>query len=95
MPTSRADPRICLDPIWAYAHTRLMQTDLLTADQAAIALGVNRRTVNRWATSGRLAVAHRSPGATGALLFSRSDVDALRHERRAELSAALNAMSAS
>lgn len=50
--------------------------DLLTAEQAAERAGVNRRTISKWADSGRLPVALRLPGATGARLFRVSDVDA-------------------
>ena len=41
----------------------------LTAAQVAETLKVDRRTVTRWAESGRLTVALRLPGETGALLF--------------------------
>lgn len=56
-------------------------TDLLTADQAAQQLGVNRRTVTKWADDGKLAEALRLPGPTGARLFRASDVDTLAAER--------------
>jgi len=64
-------------------------TDLLTAEQAAAAVGVNRRTITKWAETGRLAVAFKLPGATGTTLFARADIDRLADERRAELLASL------
>jgi predicted site-specific integrase-resolvase len=48
---------------------------LLNADQAAERRGVDRRTITRWASSGKLPVALRLPGKTGALLFAVTDVD--------------------
>lgn len=58
-------------------------SDLLTADQAATAAGVNRRTITKWADTGRLPVAMKLPGNTGARLFRRSDVEALTAEATA------------
>lgn len=52
--------------------------DLLTAAQVAERKGVTVRTVARWVESGKLPVAHRLPGKTGALLFDPADVDALK-----------------
>lgn len=67
-------------------------TDLLTAGQAAAAVGVNRRTITKWAETGRLPVALKLPGDTGTTLFKRADVDRLAAERRAELEAELAAL---
>jgi excisionase family DNA binding protein len=53
---------------------RAVTNDLLTADQAAEIAGVTRRTISRWAESGRLATAFRLPGDKGARLFHREDV---------------------
>jgi excisionase family DNA binding protein len=49
--------------------------DLLSTAEAAEYRGVHRSTITRWVQSGRLAVAHRTPG--GFLLFRRGDIDAL------------------
>lgn len=54
--------------------------DLLTADQAADVIGVNRRTITKWADSGRLPHAMRLPGGTGARLFDRTEVDRVARE---------------
>ncbi len=53
---------------------------LLTTSEAAGRLAVSSRTVARWAASGRLSVAQKLPGGTGAFLFLESDVAALREE---------------
>lgn len=54
--------------------------DLLTTTQAAALLGLERSVIARWAQFGKLQVAMRLPGETGAYLFLRSDVEAMRPE---------------
>lgn len=54
--------------------------DLLTTKQVAREFGVRVGTVNRWAQTGRLPVAHKLPGETGANLYTRDDVEALKAE---------------
>lgn len=51
--------------------------DLISTSEAARILGRPVATVNRWATEGRLAVALKLPGETGARLYRRVDVEAL------------------
>ncbi len=51
-------------------------TELLTTAEVAERLQTTPRTINRWASSGRLPVALRLPGATGANLFDPEVVDA-------------------
>jgi len=53
-------------------------SDLLTSAEASDLLGVTRRTVQRMADAGTLPIAHKNPGRTGAYLFRRADVEALR-----------------
>lgn len=55
--------------------------DLLTTAEAAEVLGVTVATINRWAVSGRLPVAHKLPGRTGANLYRREDVERVEAER--------------
>lgn len=49
--------------------------------QAAEILRVDRRTVGRLAASGKLAVAFKIDGRTGAFLFDEADVAALAEQR--------------
>lgn len=61
-------------------------TDLLTAAETAQRLNVDRSVVLKLANSGRLPVAMKLPGRTGAYLFDPADVDAhiaARNERGA------------
>jgi len=54
-----------------------MSPDLITATEAAVALGKSRRSIARLLESGRLVPAMKLPGDNGAYLFNRSDVDDL------------------
>ena len=63
-----------------------------TAGQTALFVGVAEaarilrrpvRTVNRWGQTGKLPVALKMPGVTGALLFRREDVEALAESSKA------------
>jgi excisionase family DNA binding protein len=54
-----------------------MPKPLLSTAETADRLGVSVSTVTRLAESGRLPIAHRMPGKTGAMLFEEADVDAL------------------
>lgn len=51
--------------------------DLIGTVEAAEVLGVERSVLTRWVQTGRLPEAIKLPGATGARLFRRSDVEAL------------------
>jgi predicted site-specific integrase-resolvase len=51
--------------------------DLIPTSQVARIARVDVATVNRWARTGRLQVAVKVPGRTGANLYHRADVEAL------------------
>lgn len=53
-------------------------TDLIGTAEACAILGVDRSTVKRWVDRGRLKSAGKLPGPTGAYLFRRSVVLALK-----------------
>lgn len=55
-----------------------LQTNLLTASEAAEALGVHRNTVHNMTRDGRLPAAAKLPGVTGAWLYSAAAVEASR-----------------
>ncbi|MDP9394382.1 MAG: helix-turn-helix domain-containing protein [Actinomycetota bacterium] len=52
--------------------------DLIGSAVACDLLNIDRSTLSRWVSAGKLAPALRLPGATGAFLFKREDVEALR-----------------
>lgn len=54
--------------------------DLLSTAETAKQLGVSVATVNRWARAGRLPVAAKIAGRTGANLYRRADVEELLNE---------------
>ena len=58
-------------------------TDLLGASEAAELTGYSVRTIKRLALSGKLPHVHKLPGANGAYLFNREDVERLAQERAA------------
>jgi predicted site-specific integrase-resolvase len=60
----------------------MTDSDLISTAEAADILRANVATVNRWASSGVLAVAIQAPGRTGTRLYRRSDVEALAASRR-------------
>lgn len=56
--------------------------DEITTKQAAELLGfTHASTVNRYVAAGKLTPSRQLPGKTGAYLFHRTDVEALRDER--------------
>jgi excisionase family DNA binding protein len=52
--------------------------DLIGTSAVCELLGVDRSTVKRWVDRGRLKPAGKLPGPTGAYLFRRGDVLALK-----------------
>lgn len=48
---------------------------LLTAEEAARLMRVSRRTIRRWAKSGRLAVTRTTAGNGGKLLIARAAIE--------------------
>ena len=62
----------------------MIRDELVTTAESAVLLRRNIATVNTWARTGKLRVAHRNPGRTGANLFYRADVIALAAEHEHE-----------
>lgn len=54
--------------------------EILNTTAACEILGVERSTLNRWAQMGRVSVV-KLPGQTGAYLYRRGDIEALRDSR--------------
>lgn len=61
----------------------MVLTELLGVSEAAKQIGCSERTVKRLAKTGVLPHALKMPGATGAYLFHRADVEALAKGRAA------------
>ena len=61
----------------------MSQSELLGVSEAAELVGVSIATIKRAAAAGSLPVALKMPGATGAYLFRRSDVEQLAKVRAA------------
>lgn len=60
------------------AITTPTRPDLVgSAEAEAILGGIDRSTLMRWVTAGRLSPAYRAPGRNGAVIFFRDDVVAL------------------
>lgn len=55
-----------------------MADDLIPTKAAAALLGVTVATVNRWANEKKIEPAIKMDGTTGARLYRRSDIEALR-----------------
>lgn len=52
--------------------------ELLTSEQTAAELDIDRSTLSRWVASGRLVPAVKAPGLRGARFFTREAVEAAR-----------------
>lgn len=65
-----------LDVRQTVCNTTAMQTELLTAKEAADRKGVSVFTIARWARDGKLPVALRADGKRAARWFRADDVDA-------------------
>lgn len=63
--------------------------DLIGTAEAAAILDRPVATINRMALDGRLPIAVQMPGRTGARLYRRSDVEALRRVEAERLTAML------
>ncbi len=54
--------------------------DLIGSAEACSILGIHGSTLGRWVKAGRIAPVHQNPGANGAMLFDRADVERLAAE---------------
>lgn len=57
---------------------------LLGTAEAATRIGIERSTLTRWVAAGRIKVAAKLPGRTGAVLFTRDEVERVAKEYLAE-----------
>lgn len=58
----------------------IVTSAVILTTEAAQVLGVSKATIQRWAKSGRLEPVGKGEGLRGALIFRRSDVEALAAE---------------
>jgi DNA-binding transcriptional MerR regulator len=65
----------------------MSKLELLPTAEVAVRLGVDVRTVARWANAGRLTPAVEGRGQTGARFFHAEDVERLAAELAQERSA--------
>lgn len=63
---------------------RAVPDKLLATVEVAERLGVERSVLTRWVQLGKITVAHRLPGKTGAMLFDPVEVDRVAAELAAE-----------
>jgi hypothetical protein len=56
--------------------------ELIGSGEVAEMLGIDRRQVTRLVRSGRLVPVQKLPGHTGAYVFPRAVIEALRDEKR-------------
>jgi predicted site-specific integrase-resolvase len=55
--------------------------DLIGSLEAALILGVNRATFNKWCAAGDVPIRVTAPSKVGARLFRREDIEALVKQR--------------
>lgn len=58
-------------------------SDLVASQVVCARLNIDRSTLSRWVTAGRITPAIRLPGKNGAFLFNPADVDRLEREMTA------------
>jgi excisionase family DNA binding protein len=58
--------------------------DLIGSAEACELLGIDRATISRWVTSGRLKPAIQGRGTTGSRFYHRKDIEAIHNQREAE-----------
>jgi predicted site-specific integrase-resolvase len=56
---------------------------LIGSTESCRILNVDKATLSRWVTSGRITPAHKLPSRNGAYLFRRADIKALAEQREA------------
>lgn len=61
----------------------MSDSTLIGSDEASDIIGVHRATLLRWVADKVIKPAHQLPGANGAYLFERADVERLAAERAA------------
>lgn len=59
------------------------KVEWMSTAEAALWLGIHRRSVTRWVETGRLQPIDQLPGRRGAYLFDRAQIEALAAERAA------------
>jgi excisionase family DNA binding protein len=64
-------------------HAMPTTTDLIGTAETSEILGIDRGTLSRWISAGKIIPALRMPGQTGAYLFHRADVETVRDQRTA------------
>lgn len=62
----------------------MQQSEQITSREAAVILGRNVATVNRWAKKGKLPVAGKLPGIRGHNLFNRTVIELIAEQRKRE-----------
>ena len=58
--------------------TKPRSPQLLTSAEACDQLAIDRSTLSRWVTTGRMTCAMKLPGKRGAYLFTQAQIDAAR-----------------
>jgi predicted site-specific integrase-resolvase len=58
-----------------------MQDDIIGSTEACTILQIDKATISRWVAAGKLTPVLKLPRRNGAMLFNRSDIDALAEAR--------------
>ena len=56
---------------------------LMTSAEVCGELHIDRSTLSRWVSVGRIAAAHKLPGLRGPFLFDRTEVERVKQEAAA------------
>lgn len=60
--------------------TQTTPETLMTSAEVCDELHIDRSTLSRWVSVGRIVAAHKLPGIRGPFLFDRTEVDRVKEE---------------
>lgn len=60
--------------------TQTPSNALMTSAEVCDELHIDRSTLSRWVSLGRIVAAHKLPGIRGPFLFDRSEVERVKEE---------------
>jgi len=70
-----------------YGSISAVNDDIIGSAESCRILGIDKATLSRWVTAGRIEAVHKLPGRNGAYLFRRESIETVAAARSNEASA--------